>query len=99
MVRIKLDQDVDIAFRAEVVAQHGAEQCESANVMATAEVRNLVSGNGDARSGHAAGLQHLRGYHSTPPARRDDRLTVSLSSRRAGGGAPTARSARRRQRP
>src|SRR6266849_10601542 len=45
VVRIELDQHVDVTVRAEVVAQDRPEQRELTDVVATAEVRDLVLGN------------------------------------------------------
>jgi hypothetical protein len=48
MVRVELDQDVDVAVRAEIVPQDRAEQRQSRDVVAAAEVGDLVEWDGDA---------------------------------------------------
>jgi hypothetical protein len=51
VVRLELDQQVDVARRAEVVAQHGAEQRETANVVLLAEGTHVDVGQWEAFAG------------------------------------------------
>lgn len=48
MPRLELDEHVHVGLGAEVVTQHGAEQRQPADVMAMAELGDLLAGNRDA---------------------------------------------------
>ena len=50
--RLELDEHVHVGLGAEVVTQHGAEQRQPADVMAMAELGDLLARNWDA-TGHA----------------------------------------------
>ncbi len=50
--RLELHQDVDVAFRAEIVAQNGPEQRQATDAVAATEFGNAISSNIDPVIGH-----------------------------------------------
>jgi hypothetical protein len=47
LVRLKLDEDIHIAVRPEVLTEHRAEEGEFADVMSVAEVGNVLPIDGN----------------------------------------------------